>query len=199
MPPYVAQVPTATTAVAFGVSRSSHSLVVIGCPVAGLLPKPHQYPSFLIASLGIEPSTTSTNGSSSPLSALKNHSMKSSAPPTGPHSKSISGQWTAILGSPGRAPKAISSMLGWVAAVSATESPSQLRPALIQRTWTTVSSVRVSVTVKPVPLPLKEPRQASCSASTITHAVLRVNECLLHCRQAARWGAGAVDSPGHKE
>ena len=31
-------------------------------------------------------------------------------------------------------------MLGWVAAVSATESPSQLSPALIQRTWTTVSS-----------------------------------------------------------
>ncbi|MDP9120947.1 MAG: hypothetical protein M3O15_06180 [Acidobacteriota bacterium] len=35
---------------------------------------------------------------------------------------------------------AISSMLGWVAAVSATESPSQERPALIQRMWTTGSS-----------------------------------------------------------
>ena len=42
MPPYVAQVPTATTAVALGASRSSHSLVVIGWPVAGLLPNPHQ-------------------------------------------------------------------------------------------------------------------------------------------------------------
>ena len=42
MPPYVAQVPTATTAVAFGVSRSSHSLVVIGWPVIGSLPNPHQ-------------------------------------------------------------------------------------------------------------------------------------------------------------
>ena len=42
MPPYVAQVPTARTAVAFGASRSSHSLVVIGWPVSGLLPKPHQ-------------------------------------------------------------------------------------------------------------------------------------------------------------
>ena len=31
-------------------------------------------------------------------------------------------------------------MLGWVAAVSATESPSQLRPALIHRTWMSVSS-----------------------------------------------------------
>ena len=56
----------------------------------------------MIASFGIEPSTTSTNGSSSPRSALKNHSMKSSAPPTGPHSKSISGQWTAIFGRPGQ-------------------------------------------------------------------------------------------------
>ena len=55
-----------------------------------------------MASLGIDPSTTRTNGSSSPRSALKNHSMKSSAPPTGPHSKSISGQCTAILGKPGQ-------------------------------------------------------------------------------------------------
>ena len=31
-------------------------------------------------------------------------------------------------------------MLGWVAAVSATESPSQLSPALIHRTWIRVSS-----------------------------------------------------------
>src|SRR5688572_10534582 len=144
MPPYVAHVPAATTAVALGVSRSSHSLVVIGCPVAGLLPNPHQYPSSLIFSLGIEPSTTRTNGSSSPRSALKNHSRKSSAPPFGPHSKSISGQWTATFGSPGSAPSAISSMLGWVAAVRATESPSQLRPALIQRTWIRTSSAASS-------------------------------------------------------
>src|ERR1700730_12401825 len=87
---------------------------------------------------------TKTNGSSSPRSALKNHSMKSSAPPTGPFSKSISGQWTAIFGSPGSAPRAISSMLGWVAAVRATESPSQLSPALIQSTRMTVSSSAVA-------------------------------------------------------
>jgi hypothetical protein len=31
-------------------------------------------------------------------------------------------------------------MLGWVAAVSATESPSQLRPALIHKTWIRVCS-----------------------------------------------------------
>jgi hypothetical protein len=42
MPPYVAQVPMATTASALGASRSIHSLVVIGWPVSGLSPKPHQ-------------------------------------------------------------------------------------------------------------------------------------------------------------
>ena len=147
IPPYVAQVPTATMAVALGASRSSHSLVVIGCPVAGSLPNPHQYPSSWSCSFGIDPSTTSTNGSSSPRSALKNHSRKSSAPPFGPHSKSIRGQCTAIFGSPGSAPSAISSMLGCVAAVSATESPSQLRPALIHRTWIKVSSALTAASV----------------------------------------------------
>src|SRR6476619_7245284 len=93
-----------------------------------------------MASLGIDPSTTNTKGSSSPRSALKNQDKKSSAPPVGPHSKSINGQWTAILGRPGSAPSAISSMLGWVAAVNATESPSQLKPALIHKTWINASS-----------------------------------------------------------
>src|SRR5215211_4553367 len=95
----------------------------------------------------MDPSTTSTNGSSSPRSALKNHSRKSSAPPFGPHSKSIRGQCTAIFGSPGSAPSAISSMLGCVAAVSATESPSQLRPALIHKTWIKVSSALTAASV----------------------------------------------------
>ena len=55
-------------------------------------------------------------------------------------SKSISGQCTATLGSPGSAPSTMSSMLGWIAAVNATESPSQLSPALIHSMWTTGSS-----------------------------------------------------------
>src|SRR3954451_12880088 len=147
IPPYVAQVPAATMAVALGASRSSHSLVVIGCPVAGLFSKPDQYPSSLIFSFGTDPSTNRTNGSRSPRSALKNHSRKSSAPPLGPHSKSINGQWTAICGRPGSAPRAISSMLGWVAAVSETESPSQLRPALIHSTWMRVSSAFLASSV----------------------------------------------------
>src|SRR5690348_6587904 len=66
--------------------------------------------------------------------------MNVSAPVSGPHSKSMSGQWTWMLGSPGKAPRTISSMLGCVAAVSETESPSQLSPALIQRTCSTGSA-----------------------------------------------------------
>src|SRR5258708_29816778 len=74
--------------------------------------------------------------------------MKLSAPVSGPHSKSISGQCTATFGRPGRAPSAISSMLGWVAAVRATESPSQLNPALIHKICTVGSSV-VDIFVAP--------------------------------------------------
>src|SRR6185436_7986507 len=134
MPPYVAHVPTASTAHALGARRSSHSFVVIGWPVCWLLPNAAQYPSFLIDSLGIDPSTTRTKGSSSPLSALY-HQLMNSSPPS---EYSMSGQWMATLGSPGRAPSAISSIAGWVAAVSATESPSQPSPPFIQRMCTTV-------------------------------------------------------------
>ena len=38
MPPYVAQVPAATTAHAFGASQSIHWLTVMGSPVIGSLP-----------------------------------------------------------------------------------------------------------------------------------------------------------------
>src|ERR1700709_1388002 len=38
-------------------------------------------------------------------------------------------------------------MLGWVAPVNATESPSQLRPALIHRTWIKVSSAFLAASV----------------------------------------------------
>ena len=65
----MAQVPTATTAAAFGASRSIHSFIVIGWPFSGLTPKPVQWPSPLICSLPSEPSITSTNGSSLPSSA----------------------------------------------------------------------------------------------------------------------------------
>src|SRR2546423_15243067 len=87
----------------------------------------------------MEPSMTSTNGSNSSRSALWNQSMKLSLPCSGPHSKSINGQCSAILGRPGRARRAISSILGWVAAVNATDSPPQDKPQLIQSTWIELS------------------------------------------------------------
>src|SRR5687767_11847583 len=83
--------------------------------------------------------------------------MKSLLPPTGPWSKSISGQCTAIFGRPGSAPSAISSMLGCVAAVRATESPSQLNPPLIHKTWMRGASVAVA---DDIGLALRDPRRA---------------------------------------
>ena len=91
--------PTATTAAAFGARRSTHSLVVIGCPVSGSSPMPAQWPSPLIFSLGIEPSTTSTNGSSLPASASYQASMNSA-----PFSKASTGLCTTTFGMPGIAP-----------------------------------------------------------------------------------------------
>lgn len=94
----------------------------------------------------MDPSTTSTKGSRSPRSALKNHSKKSSAP-RWVRIRSRSGASARRPGESGQRPKAISSTLGWVAAVNATESPSQLRPAFIHRTWINVCSALTAASV----------------------------------------------------
>src|SRR6202023_2515707 len=60
--------------------------------------------------------------------------MKSS-----PTSYARTGLCKCTLGSPGMAPKRTSSMLGWVAAVTETESPSQPRPAVIHRICTSAT------------------------------------------------------------
>ncbi len=136
MPPYAAQVPAATTAAAAGASRSTHSFVVIGCPVSGLTPNPDQWPSPLISSFAIDPSTTSTNGSRRPSSASYHARMKSS-----PVSIASIGLCRTTRGMPGITPVIRSSMLGLVAEVIATDSPSQPRPLVIHRTWIVSSSV----------------------------------------------------------
>ncbi len=87
-------------------------------------------------SLGIEPSSTSTNGSSSPRSASYQASMNSS-----PFSKASTGLCTTTRGMPGITPWTMSSRLGLVAEVMATESPSQLSPVVIQMTWAVTASV----------------------------------------------------------
>src|SRR3954447_20992845 len=84
-------------------------------------------------SFGIEPSITSTNGaSSSPRAAWRNGARNSSPPSVG--DSTLLWRWT--FGMPGIAPRSTSSMLGWPAAVTDTESPSQLMPSEIQRMWT---------------------------------------------------------------
>src|SRR3954468_24558850 len=81
-------------------------------------------------SFGIEPSTTSTNGaSSSPRAAWRNGARNSSPPSVGESTL----LWRCTFGMPGIAPRSTSSMPGWPAAVTETESPSQLIPSEIQR------------------------------------------------------------------
>src|SRR5918912_658316 len=82
-------------------------------------------------SLGIEPSTTKMNGSSSPRAAAKNGFMKSSPPRLG--DRTLLCRWT--LGMPGIAPSTTSSMLGSDALVTDTVSPSQLIPSEVHRMW----------------------------------------------------------------
>src|SRR5919202_1802263 len=81
----------------------------------------------------MEPSITSTNGaSSSPFTACQN-GLRNSSPPSVGESTLL---WRWTLGRPGIAPSTTSSMAGWPAAVTATESPSQLIPSEIHRMWT---------------------------------------------------------------
>src|ERR1700750_578881 len=84
-------------------------------------------------SLGIDPSTTSTNGaSSSPRAAWRNGARNSSPPSVG--ESTLLWRWT--FGMPGMAPRRTSSVPGGPAAVTETESPSQLIPSEIHRMWT---------------------------------------------------------------
>src|ERR1700680_4560758 len=55
---------------------------------------------------------------------------------SGPFSRERTGLWKLTFGIPGITPRTMSSMLGCVAAVIATVSPSQPRPAVIQSTST---------------------------------------------------------------
>src|SRR3954447_15374599 len=84
-------------------------------------------------SFGIEPSMTSTNGSaSSPRAACRKGARNSSPPSVG--DSTLLWRWT--FGIPGIAPSRTSSMPGCPAAVTETESPSQLMPSEIQRMCT---------------------------------------------------------------
>src|SRR5580692_375538 len=128
MPPYVAHVPAATTAQAFGANWSIQSHVVIGCPVFASVPKVAQYPSSLFFSFGIDPSTTKMKGASLPSAASRKKRTNSS-----PFSNARKGLCNRTLGIQGKEPRTISSILGWVAAVTAMVSPSQPSPAVSQR------------------------------------------------------------------
>jgi hypothetical protein len=84
-------------------------------------------------SFGIEPSITSTNGSAASPRAAAGTGVRNSSPP------SVGREHLVVevdLREPGIAPSRTSSMLGWPAAVTETESPSQLMPPRSSRMWT---------------------------------------------------------------
>src|SRR3954452_11048684 len=81
-------------------------------------------------SLGIEPSITSTKGSAASPRAAARNGVRNSSPPSVGESTLL---WRLTFGMPGIAPSRTSSMPGWPAAVTDTESPSQLIPSEIQR------------------------------------------------------------------
>src|SRR3954452_10963777 len=120
----------ATTPQARCASWSIHQFRVSGSPVASSLPNEVQYPSPLMFSFGIDPSMTSTNGSAASPRAAARNGVRNSSPPSVGLSTLL---WRLTLGRPGMAPSSTSSMLGWPAAVTETESPSQLIPSEIQR------------------------------------------------------------------
>src|SRR3954449_2314660 len=81
-------------------------------------------------SFGIEPSITSTNGSAASPRAAARNGVRNSSPPSVGESTLL---WRFTCGIPGIAPSSTSSMPRWPAAVTDTESPSQLIPSEIQR------------------------------------------------------------------
>src|SRR5829696_8205435 len=94
-------------------------------------------------SLGIEPSMTSTKGASSWSAAARRNGLRNSSPPS-VGERTLLWRWT--FGMPGMAPSRTSSMPGWPAAVTETESPSQLIPSEIQRMWTSSTPAGASST-----------------------------------------------------
>src|ERR1700733_13475563 len=83
----------------------------------------------------MEPSTTRTNGSNLPFSASYQYLRNSS-----PFSYASTGLCKCTFGRPEMAPSRTSSILGCVAAVMETESPSQPRPAVIHKIWTSLTA-----------------------------------------------------------
>src|ERR671927_1866296 len=84
-------------------------------------------------SFGIEPSMTSTKGAPSWSSSAARKGLRNSSPPS-VGDRTLLWRWT--FGIPGIAPRTTSSRPGWPAAVTDTESPSQLIPSEIHRMWT---------------------------------------------------------------
>src|SRR5438477_2836595 len=84
----------------------------------------------------MDPSITSTNALASLPSCASQKGFRNSSPTA----TASTGLCRLTLGSPGMAPSSTSSMLGSLAFVMETESPSQLSPAVIQRMSTSFTA-----------------------------------------------------------
>ena len=110
MPPYVAQVPARDNGQRL--RRQAIDPLARGDRLAGIrirCPSPPSSPSFLIFSLGIEPSTTSTKGIQSALLRLIEKLHEFVADSRKPEQDCAD----EPSGKPGIAPSRTSSMLGW--------------------------------------------------------------------------------------
>src|SRR4051794_17010424 len=104
-------------------------------------------------SFGIEPSMTSTKGASRVSSSAWRYGLRNSSPPSDGSSTLLC---RCTFGRPGTAPRITSSMLGSEAAVTDTESPSQLMPSDIQRMWTSSTPCAASAVLTSASAPRQQ-------------------------------------------
>src|SRR3954447_1956598 len=128
-------------------------------------------------SFGIEPSMTSTKGSAASPRAAARNGVRNSSPPSVGESTLL---WRLTFGMPGIAPSSTSSMPGWPAAVTDTESPSQLIPSEIQRmstsstpaTWHSFHRQRVHEELLPADqLYVQAPARLACEREPVEFCV----------------------------
>src|SRR3954471_13471750 len=99
--------------------------------------------------------------------------------------------WTTTLGIPGIAWVMMSSRLGFVADVMATESPSQLSPVVIHSTWAVIASVSLCFSVSAIDIRPPGPRSTD-PRQRIAHQLIHhppAAKTRLHQHHPGRLGA----------
>src|SRR3954452_5915851 len=137
-----------------------------------------------IFSFGIDPSITSTNGASSSSRAAARNGARNSSPPSVGDSTLLC---RFTLGSPGIAPSSTSSMPGCPAAVTETESPSQLIPSEIQRMCTSSTPEAAGSAAVAIVVPSRRNELVVVDLDRLDEQLLATNQLQVH-RSARRAG-----------